>query len=206
MTPLYSIPASSLTPRTLACIAVSLWTLGGCTNRNDSRTRAEETPVGELLPKVQLVKPDGSPMDLGTFLGARPAVIYIFGMAECASCSNLPLEFKIVHKEAPQLVTLLVASGASTDAFRERLHSMGLEREALVDEDRRLLRGLRIMHEPIVILVDSTGRILFADTRGASRAAQYPVGHIIRDLRGIIYPPKPSADASHELSDHSLGR
>lgn len=145
-------------------------------------------------------------MDLGTFLGARPAVIYVFGLAECASCSNLPLEFKIVHKEAPQLVTLLVASGASTDAFRERLHSMGLEKEALVDEDRRLLKGLRFTHEPIVMLVDSTGRILFADTRGASRAAQYPVGHILRDLRGIINPRKPSADASHELSDHSLGR
>jgi peroxiredoxin len=173
-----------------SCIALGLCLAIGCSRSEGTHPQAGSTPLGNQLPAVVLAKPDGSPISLMSFLRKRPALIYIFGMAECASCSNLPLEFRIVHREAPDLVTLLVGSGASIDSFKPRLKSMGLSDEALIDEKRQLLDGLGVSREPLVVLVDTTGRILFVDSRSASRAAQYPVGHILRDLRGIVAQPK----------------
>lgn len=159
-----------------------------CTRGEPKRTPREETPLGEQLPAVQLSRLSGEPVFLSDVLKRRAAVVYVFGLAECASCSNLPLEFQILRREAPGVATLLVASGASVDSFRPRILSMGLADNAVVDEKRKLLGSLGIGREPLVLVVDSTGRILLVDTRSASRAAQYPMGHLLRDLRGVVAP------------------
>src|SRR3984893_13566582 len=80
----------------LLLILVSHASLTGC--RGDGRTEAtrDRFPLGDSLPNVALEHVDGTPVSLRDHIGRRPALIYIFGVAECASCSNLPLEFQIV--------------------------------------------------------------------------------------------------------------
>lgn len=171
-------------------LLVAAASLGACHGEPIKGRAADRFPLGDTLPVVELRKPDGTPVMLRTHIGTRPALLYIFGVDECASCSNLPLEFQIVHRQAPLLTTLLIASGASLETFRPRLQQMGLhENEALIDERSALLHGLGIAHEPLVILVDSAGRVIFVDVRKASRAAQYPVGHILRDIAAMTIPP-----------------
>jgi peroxiredoxin len=142
--------------------------------------------LGDTLPDVAIKRVDGSSVSLHAYVGARPALIYIFGVAECASCSNLPLEFQIVHRQAPGVVPLLIASGAPMDTLLPRVRAVGLETSTLIDERSSLLHALGVAREPLVIMSDSTGRIIFVDTRNAARAAQYPVGHILRDIGALV--------------------
>jgi peroxiredoxin len=146
------------------------------------------TPLGDRLPTLALSTIEGRPTTLAERLGGHPALIYVFGVTECASCSNLPLEFKVVQNEAPRLQTLLVGSGADFSSFAPLVRQMGLEKSALVDENRDLIRALGVPSEPAVILVDSTGRILLIDTRGASRAAQFPMGHLLSAIVDAMKP------------------
>lgn len=144
------------------------------------------TPLGNRLPEITLQTLDGTPISLRARLGGRPALIYVFGVSECSSCSNLPLEFKIAHNEAPGLQTILIGSGSSADAFQASVKQMGLESSTVVDEHRALLTAVGLAVEPLVLLADSTGQILLVDTRGASRAAQFPMGNILHGIGGIL--------------------
>jgi hypothetical protein len=164
--------------------------LAGCHRDGATAAAGDRFPLGDTLPTALLKHPDGSAVMLRPHLGPRPALLYIFGVDECASCSNLPLEFQIVRRQAPRLMTILIASGASVETFRPRLDKMGLDqKDVLVDEKSVLLHGLGVAREPLVVLVDSTGRVIFVDSRTASRAAQYPVGHILRDIAAVTVVP-----------------
>lgn len=145
-------------------------------------------PLGDSLPDVTLTGLDGRAVNLRRRLGGHPALIYIFGPSECASCSNLALEFKVAQNEVSGLRTLLIGSGARPGVFAPLIRDIGLTDVALVDSARTLLAALRVQREPLVLLADSTGRILLADTRGASRAAQFPMGHVLRGLKALLVP------------------
>src|SRR5262249_26708235 len=121
--------------------------------------------LGDTLPTLHLRTPNGAPITLRERLGTRPALLYVFGTSECASCSNLQLEFRIVQQEAPALTPLVIGSGASVETFRPYLAQMGLAASSLVDEDRALLRSLGLAKEPLVLLVGGDGRILLVDPR-----------------------------------------
>src|SRR5579862_7736423 len=132
------------------------------------------TPMGDTLPTVSLLSPDGRRVSLATQLAHRAAVIYIFGRAECTSCSNLPLEFKVLRADAPGIRPLLIVSGSTVQELGSTVSQLGLGANVLIDERRALLHALGFEKEPLVLLADSTGRILLVDSRRASRAAQYP--------------------------------
>jgi peroxiredoxin len=144
------------------------------------------TPLGDSLPNLTLKTLDGRETTLKARLNGKPALIYVFGAAECASCSALPLEFQIVHRESPSIQTLLIGSGATAETLRPGIEAMGLASSALVDEDRQFIRAFELDREPFVLLVDSTGHILIVDSRGASRAAQFPMGRILHEMKGVL--------------------
>lgn len=148
--------------------------------------RAHRSALADTLPAVSLRTLHGETVALRERLGGRPALLYVFGVQECLGCSNLPLEMKIVAREAPGVQVLLVGSGASVATFLDPITRMGLASTALIDEDRQLLRGLAVRSEPLVLLVDGSGRILLVDDRSASHAAQYPMGRLLRDLRATL--------------------
>lgn len=145
-------------------------------------------PLGEPLPDVPVITPDGKSMRLRERLGAGPSLVYVFNAAQCASCSNLALEFRIIRDAYPTVTPLLVGSGASASEFARAFATMGVADAAVVDEDRALLRALSFEKEPLVLLVDASGRILFVDQRSASQAAQYPMGHVLHDLQSLLGP------------------
>lgn len=151
--------------------------------------RASHHPLGDRLPAVPLRGVDGTSTTLQDRLGHRPAVLYVFSAAQCAGCSNLALEFRILREAFPNVQPLVIGSGSDVETFRPYFEQMGVPDAALVDESRALLRGLDVTREPVVLLTDSTGRILLVDPRSASQAAQYPMGRILADLRGALDAP-----------------
>jgi peroxiredoxin len=162
---------------------------------NAERNRPHRYPLGERLPAVRLKTADGRTVTLQERLGHRAAVIYVFSAAQCAGCSNLSLEFRILREAFPNMEPLLIGSGSSPEEFRPYFDQMGVPGAALVDEPRALLRGLGLTQEPVVLVADSTGRVVLVDPRSASQAAQYPMGRILSDLRGAIAATAPTSES-----------
>jgi peroxiredoxin len=150
------------------------------------------TPLGDTLPTVTLKTLDGKPLSLRERLGGRPAVIYVTTVAECASCSNLPLEMEIVRKASPRLEALVIGSGSTIAEFRPYFTQMGMTSSAVVDEDRALLRALHVSAETIVLLVDPTGRIVFADQRASPKRAHYPTSRLLHDMIAVLDLRRPT--------------
>lgn len=181
MTRLASLHIATLAALLLA--STGGWVLYGRSLAPAPYTR---NPLGEPVPDVAVEAPNGTPLRLKARLGGRPALIYVFSAAQCFSCSNLSLEFRILHSAYPGLQTLLVGSGASRETFRDAFRTMELTDAAVVDEPRALLHALSLTREPVVLLADSTGRIVFVDQRSPSQAAQYPMGRVLADLDGAL--------------------
>lgn len=147
-------------------------------------------PLGERPGSLMLVDLNGHPTDFRAQVGSRPAIVFVIGVADCASCASLPLEVRIAEKQMPGLTRIVVASGASIQVFRPYLTEQGrLDATVLVDEHRQFLHSLHLMMEPAVVVMDSTGRALFVDRRSTSQAAQYPVGRVLHDLVSILTSP-----------------
>jgi hypothetical protein len=142
-------------------------------------------PLGEPLPDVAVQRASGGELRLRDRIGRRPALIYVFSATQCAGCSNLGLEFRILKGAYPDLQPVLVGSGAPREAFLDAFKAMEIS-DPVVDESRALLHGLSLTREPVVLLTDSTGRIVFVDQRSASQAAQYPMGRVLTDLQGAL--------------------
>lgn len=150
------------------------------------RPKPRFNAIGQALPEVTLLDLSGASTSLRERVRGHPALIYVMTTAECSSCSNLPLEFEIVRRQAPSVVTLLVGSGATVDQLRPYVRQMHIENAALADPERSLLRALGAQSEPLALLLDSTSRIVLADTRSTSAAAHYPMGEILHDIAGIL--------------------
>lgn len=148
--------------------------------------RLTQSPLGDTLPWLAMKTPAGEPVNLHDRLRGHAALIYVVNEAECASCSNLPLEFRIIKKETPGVEPMIVGSGGPPKAFVPYLERMNLASAAMIDEPRSLLHALGLSAEPVAILVDSTGRMLFVDLRSNSKAAQFPMGRVLHDLAAIF--------------------
>jgi hypothetical protein len=176
----------------LFVIAFGLLTSGIVAVKRSTRTpdRRLALPLGDTLQWLELETVDSAPINLHARIAHRPALIYIVNEAECASCSNLPLESRIVQSQWPNVQTVLVGSGSAPSTFARFLTESHAEKIALIDEKRTLLHSLGFDAEPLAVLVDSTGRILYMDLRSTSKAAQYPLGRILFGLQQTLKPSK----------------
>lgn len=147
-----------------------------------SRSERLAMPLADTMPWLDLVTIDGARVNLHDRIRGRPTAVYVVNTEECASCSNLPLEGRIIGKEFPQLQTIVIGSGSSPDAFARYFSQMGLRSSSLVDPGRALIHALGFAAEPLALLIDSSGRIVLVDSRATSKAAQYPLGRVLRDL------------------------
>lgn len=172
----------------LAVAALGILALGMVAlKRLPARPRLRpHSALADTLPWISLETPDGKAINLHNRLAGHPAIIYVVNEAECASCSNLPLEFRVIRQDEPGITPILIASGSSIKTFSPLISQMGLTASALVDEHRELLHALSIESEPVALVVDSTGRIIYMDLRNTSQAAQYPLPRILHDLNGML--------------------
>lgn len=138
--------------------------------------------LGRPIPEVHLTTLDGQSVSLRDKLNGRAALIIVMGPRDCTSCANLPLELRIVRSKFPHLGTVVVGSGDAVDAFRVYFGASHLEGYGLIDKERALLRSLELEREPITMLVDTSGRILFIDARSPSEASHYPIGRLLLEL------------------------
>src|SRR5688500_16038508 len=138
--------------------------------------------VGSRLPDLDLRRLDGTKVRLQELLRNGPTLMYVMSLAECTACSSLPTELRIVRRQTPRLQAVLIGSGASPERSRALLACMELDDVALIDESQSVLQGLGLDRSPVVVLADSSGRILLLDTRDVSRASQYPMSRILYDM------------------------
>lgn len=158
--------------------------------------RVPPFPLGDTLANVNMISmATGAAVGLQQRIGAAPAVIYIYGPTQLAGCADLALEFRIIRSLAPEVTTLLVASGAPRETFAAAIDAARLGAVTLIDENRALVRLLRLSGEPAVLLVTSKGRIVFVDTRSAGKALNYPMGRVLLDLRSLLAASHDSANS-----------
>jgi peroxiredoxin len=149
--------------------------------------------VGDTLPTIELQTPTGERTTLRDYIGQSAALVYVFNAAECASCSNLPLEFRLMRDKMPHIKPVLIGSGSDVATFKPLFDKMGVASAALVDEAQRVIGAFHFTSEPLVFLADSAGRVLYVDTRSAPQAAQYPMGRLLTELRVLLTRPADSS-------------
>lgn len=148
-------------------------------------SEARDRVLGQPLPRVALLGLSGQWESLEARLAGAPGFIVIAGMRDCWACSDYPRQLRVL-RERSGLRTLLVGSGADTAGFREYFRLHRLNEIGLLDPAGDLVRRLGIGSEPWALLVDGSGRVLFADGRNASSAAQMPVATLLAEAADIL--------------------
>lgn len=160
--------------------------------RADTWNRAETSDatrlLGARLPALTLKSVDGTPVPLATRLSRGPSLVIVVGVADCLGCSSYELELQILKSKLPGVTPIVIGSGADERPFRDYFRGAHMESVALLDHDRALLDSLGVKAEPLVLLVDGAGRILFVDSRPSSAAAQFPFGRLLPLLGGALQP------------------
>ena len=167
----------------IAALAIGavLWV----SRRGDDRVAMQPELLGRVLPDLSLRTVTGASIGLHDRLAQQAALLFVVSRAQCTSCSNLPLEFAILRREFPAVQAIVVASGASPEVFRSALDSMSLGENAIVDEHRLLLRAIGWRSEPLTLLVDTGGRILFVDSRTRPLGTARALGQHLASRRGL---------------------
>lgn len=146
-------------------------------------------PLGERLDTTaRLVTMEGKYVSVRRTFADSATIVYLFGPEHCAGCANLPLEFRILREQFPGLRPLLVGTGAPRSRFAPSIQAMQLSRQALVDENGDILRTLGVSQPPLVMIVDTSLRIILVDRRSVPAAARYPMGRVLHDLSNAITP------------------
>ncbi len=156
--------------------------------------------LGARLPALTLRAADGTAVSLADRLSRShgPSLIIVLGVGDCLGCSSYELELQILRSTFPGISPILIGSGADEKLFGDYFRRAHLEPVALLDRDRVLLDSLRVNREPLVLLVDSTGRILFVDARSSSAATQFPFGRLLPLLGGALQPVSSPTSKSGE--------
>ena len=79
--------------------------------------QTEDSPLGNLMPPVILETPAGEKVALADRIRGRPALLFVHGAAECASCSKLALEMRIARNEVLDLQPLRCCSSLQVGAL-----------------------------------------------------------------------------------------
>jgi hypothetical protein len=195
---------STLNLRSAVSVGLAGLLVGGLITRYArADTSAATSPsasglLGFVLPAITLRAPDGTPVLLADRLSRGPSLIIVMGGQDCFSCSSYELELTILKSKLPGVSAILIGSGEDEALFRDYFRRSHLDSLALFDRDRQVLTSLGVKSEPLVLLVDSTGRILFADSRSSSAAAQFPLGRLLPLLGGALHPAPSSLTKSGE--------
>ena len=144
------------------------------------------SPLGSVLPTITLSDVAGRPVVLRGVLAHPVTAIFVVGASQCASCSRLQLEVKVVQTTFPKIGAVVVGSGPGESDLKSYFHALGLDSIALLDSPRAFLHAVALEQEPATLLVDSTGRVLFVDSRATSEGAQYPIGRILHQLAAAL--------------------
>jgi hypothetical protein len=156
--------------------------------RNGAAVETADELLGSQLPAVTLQSVDGSAVPLAGRLSHGVNLVIVLGTKDCFSCSSYQLELRILKSKLPGVSPILIGSGADDQLFKDYFRQDHLESVGLIDRGRVFLTALRVGHEPLVLLADSTGRILFVDNRSSSAAAQFPLGRLLPLLGGALQP------------------
>jgi len=152
--------------------------------------------LGARLPALTLRSVDGSAVALAERLSHGPSLVIVLGARDCFSCASYELELRILKSKLPGILPILIGSGGDEHLFQDYFRRAHLEAVALLDPDRALLTALHVENEPLVLVVDSAGRILFVDNRSSSAAAQFPFGRLLPLLDGALEPVSSSPSKS----------
>lgn len=174
-------------------LAVGLASLLACLSACDqvaadpsarARERADATTlVGRQLPEVKLRALDGSEVSLVDRTRGHPSLVLVVSSADCLSCANYPLEVRVLRHSMPNLQAVLVGSDPDTVFLKEYFHREQIEREALLDHEGEALKALGRQNTPLILLLDTAGRIIFVDARASSQSSVLPISRQFAALR-----------------------
>lgn len=136
--------------------------------------------IGLHLPSIEVFNADGASETLQATLAGRPAFIYIVTGRDCLLCGSYGDELRILAREYPGHVALLVGVG---DDHLDTAHYARRHRvDAVFDPPAALLSSLRITETPLFLALDREARILLTDSREGPASTRQPISHIITTL------------------------
>jgi hypothetical protein len=137
--------------------------------------------LGDALPFAPLTNSTGERVKLEDLANGKPALIYFLSEADCFGCTQYGAEAKILRRTIPGLQQIMVGIGNETDQFFDYARLNGLTPLVDVNDELRLTKSG--ITTPFVILVSSSGKVIFVDDRRLGRIKN-PLSSIITDLIG----------------------
>jgi thiol-disulfide isomerase/thioredoxin len=146
-------------------LVVSLLVLG-----NGSRLAAQGSPlkVGDPAPRVAVHDLDGTPVDLGRYVGAKP-VFLEFWATWCESCRELLPHVRAARKAFEGKVEFIgidVAVNQSPQGVREYLAKHDPDFRTLYDDEGTSTRAYQVPATSYVVIIDRSGRIAYTGLGG----------------------------------------
>ncbi len=138
--------------------------------------------LGTTLPPVTVNALDGTELNIRKHIEGRNTLIILAGMADCLPCASFSLELSVIRNRFPTLLSVIIGSGREEEVFLEYFNRTRIQRYALLDPDRELLRALGVRREPLILLVDDSSRILFVDDRTSSTSSVFRISQLLAAL------------------------
>lgn len=143
--------------------------------------------AGGVLPDVPLTDLRRRPVGLRQALGGQPAILYLVGRETCLDCTQLPLEMRIVRREHPGLRQWFIAVGSDTAFFARYARTQRIAPQTLLDPGQAIPRALGTPSpDPLILIVDGTGRILYVDARGGAAFSRFPISSVLRAMSAAL--------------------
>jgi thiol-disulfide isomerase/thioredoxin len=146
-------------------LVVSLLVLG-----NGSRLAAQDAPlnVGDPAPRVAVHDLDGTPVNLGRYVGSKP-VFLEFWATWCESCRQLLPHVRAARKtfgEKVEFIGVNVAVNQTPDSVRRYLATHDPAFRTLYDDEGTSTRAYQVPATSYVVIIDRSGRIAYTGVGG----------------------------------------
>lgn len=123
-------------------------------------------PLGTRAPAVTVEDLDGTPVDLGRYIGQQPLVLE-FWATWCPVCAALEPALQTAHRRYGERVRFLaigVAVNESPRSIKRHLADHPLPFAVLYDADGAAVRAYRAPTTSYIVVVDGSGKVAYTGT------------------------------------------
>lgn len=156
------------------------------------RPVAAETPVGRLVPVVEVEDLDGRRQPLAALLERGRKVMLVFSDPTCGPCAALRPEVRRWQTEHASRLTIAVVSRGEAEANRLHAAEHGLERVYL-ESERAVSAAFGVTGTPAAVLISAEGRIESEVAGGAAAIRALVAKTTARPTIPLNGTPRPPA-------------
>lgn len=142
--------------------------------------------VGSAAPAVSIPALDGTPVDLGRYLGSRPVLIE-FWATWCESCQAMMPRLAAMHErygDAVEFIGINVTISETREGVAAYVKEHAPPFRTLYDEEGEGARAYEPTATSFIVIADRTGRIVYTGVGGTQNLEP-----ALRKVTGRASPP-----------------